>query len=112
MPGPDWLTGSLLSDVGHEKRIPARQSLRKIKADFEPALRWRGASGSAGSVGLLMNEAAWEPAVFTKNRDRLRTTEVSRKHLVAILAHDKVLSLLSDAYFSVDFTLGEAGASF
>ena len=54
----------------------------------------------------------WVPTVFTKNRDRLLTTEMSRKLMAAILAHEKVAPLLSDDHFSVDGTLVEAWASF
>ncbi len=63
-------------------------------------------------VGLSIDEPVWVATVFTKNRDRLLTTEMSRKFLAAILAHEKVAPLLSDAHFSVDGTLVEAWASF
>jgi len=49
--------------------------------------------------------------VFTKNRDRLLTTDVARKVLEAILAHREVAPLLSDEHFSVDGTLVNAWAS-
>jgi hypothetical protein len=51
------------------------------------------------------------PTVFTKNRDRLLTTEMSRKVMAAILAHREVAPLLSDDHFSVDGTLVKAWAS-
>ena len=63
-------------------------------------------------VGLSIDEAVWVPTVFTKNRDRLLTTEMSKKLMAAILAHEKVAPLLSDDHFSVDGTLVEAWASF
>lgn len=63
-------------------------------------------------VGLSIDEAVWVPTVFTKNRDRLLNTDMSRKLMAAILAHDKVAPLLSDDHFSVDGTLVEAWASF
>ena len=63
-------------------------------------------------VGLSIDEPMWVPTVFTKNRDRLMTTEMSRKLMAAILAHEKVAPLLSDDHFSVDGTLVEAWASF
>jgi len=63
-------------------------------------------------VGLSIDEAVWVPTVFTKNRDRLLNTGMSRKLLAAILAHEKVAPLLSDEHFSVDGTLVEAWASF
>ena len=63
-------------------------------------------------VGLSADEPVWVPTVFTKNRDRLLTTEMSQKLMAAILAHEKVKPLLSDDHFSVDGTLVEAWASF
>ena len=49
--------------------------------------------------------------VFTKNRDRLLTTEMSRKVMAAILAHREVSLLLSDDHVSIDGTLVKAWAS-
>ena len=51
------------------------------------------------------------PTVFTKNRYRLMTTDMSRKVMAAILAHRGVAPLLSDDHFSVDGTLVKAWAS-
>ena len=62
-------------------------------------------------VGLGIDDAVWVPTVFTKNRDRLLTTDVARKVLAAILAHREVAPLLSDEHFSVDGTLVKAWAS-
>jgi transposase len=63
-------------------------------------------------VGLSIDEPVWVPTVFSKNRDRLLTTDIARKLMTAILAHEKVAPLLSDDHFSVDGTLVEAWASF
>ena len=62
-------------------------------------------------VGLGIDDPVWVPTVFTKNRDRLLTTEMSRKMMAAILAHRAVAPLLSDEHFSVDGTLVKAWAS-
>jgi transposase len=62
-------------------------------------------------VGLGVDDAVWNPTVFAKNRDRLLTTEMSRKFLAAVLAHREVAPLLSDEHFSVDGTLIKAWAS-
>jgi transposase len=62
-------------------------------------------------VGLGVDDPVWVPTVFTKNRDRLLTTDMSRKFLAAILAHREVAPLLSDEHFSVDGTLVKAWAS-
>ena len=62
-------------------------------------------------VGLGIDDQVWVPTVFTKNRDRLLTTDMSRKVMGAILAHREVAPLLSDEHFSVDGTLVKAWAS-
>ena len=62
-------------------------------------------------VGLGIDDTVWVPTVFTKNRDRLLTTDMSRKIMAAILAHREVAPLLSDDHFSVDGTLVKAWAS-
>jgi transposase len=62
-------------------------------------------------VGLGIDDPVWVPTVFTKNRDRLLTTEMSRMVMAAILAHCDVAPLLSDEHFSVDGTLIKAWAS-
>ena len=56
-------------------------------------------------VGLGIDDPVWVPTVFTKNRDRLLTTDISRKVMAAILAHREVAPLLSDDHFPVDGTL-------
>jgi len=71
--------------------------------DYNLMLRW--------FVGLGIDDPVWVPTVFTKNRDRLLTTEMSRKVMAAILAHRAVAPLLSDEHFSVDGTLIKAWAS-
>ncbi len=63
-------------------------------------------------VGLGIDDPVWVPTVFSKNRDRLLNTDIARKFLAAVLAHEKVAPLLSDEHFSVDGTLVEAWASF
>jgi len=62
-------------------------------------------------VGLGIDDLVWVPTVFTKNRDRLLTTDMSRKLMAAILADREVAPLLSDDHFSVDGTLVKAWAS-
>ncbi len=56
-------------------------------------------------VGLGIDDAVWVPTVFTKNRDRLLNSEMSRKVMAALLSHREVKPLLSDDHFSVDGTL-------
>ena len=38
-------------------------------------------------VGLGIDDQVWIPTVFTKNRDRLLTTDIARQFLAAILAY-------------------------
>ncbi|TRW96783.1 IS5 family transposase [Paracoccus sp. M683] len=71
--------------------------------DYNLLFRW--------FVGLGIDDTVWVPTVFTKNRDRLLTTDMSRKIMAAILAHREVAPLLSDDHFSVDGTLVKAWAS-
>ena len=71
--------------------------------DYNLLFRW--------FVGLGIDDAVWVPTVFSKNRDRLLTTDMSRKVMAAILAHPSVKPLLSDEHFSVDGTLVKAWAS-
>ncbi len=71
--------------------------------DYNLLFRW--------FVGLGVDDPVWVPTVFSKNRDRLLTTDMSRKVMAAILAHPEVKPLLSDDHFSVDGTLVKAWAS-
>lgn len=71
--------------------------------DYNLLFRW--------FAGLGIDDPVWVPTVFTKNRDRLLTTDMSRKVMAAILAHPDVRPLLSDEHFSVDGTLVRAWAS-
>ena len=71
--------------------------------DYNLLFRW--------FVGLSIDDPVWVPTVFSKNRDRLLTTDMSRKVMAAILAHPEVRPLLSDEHFSVDGTLVKAWAS-
>lgn len=71
--------------------------------DYNLLFRW--------FVGLGIDDPVWVPTVFTKNRDRLLSEEMSRKIMAAILAHEQVKPLLSEEHFSVDGTLIKAWAS-
>ena len=56
-------------------------------------------------------QAVWVPTVFTRNCDRLLTTNMSRMVMATMLAHAEVPPLLSDEHFWVDCTLVKAWAS-
>ena len=62
-------------------------------------------------VGIVVDDAAWDHSVFSKNRDRLLEGDIAAKFLSAVLAQPKVKKLLSTDHFSVDGTLIEAWAS-
>ena len=86
----------ILFSVRSERRVMEQM-------DYNLMFRW--------FVGLGIDDPVWVPTVFTKNRDRLLTTDMSRKVMAAILAHREVAPLLSDEHFSVDGTLIKAWAS-
>jgi transposase len=62
-------------------------------------------------VGLNMDEAVWDPTVYSKNRDRLLAADVARKFFQLVLEQAQALDLVSDEHFTVDGTLLEASAS-
>lgn len=110
--------GALYTDFGRPSIAPERliragllQMLYSIRSerqlmeqmDYNLLFRW--------FVGLGIDDPVWVPTVFTKNRDRLLTTDMSRKVMAAILGHPEVRPLLSDEHFSVDGTLVKAWAS-
>ena len=110
--------GALYTDFGRPSIAPERlirasllQILFSIRSErqlmeqmnYNLLFRW--------FVGLGIDDAVWVPTVFSKNRDRLLTTDMSRKVMTAILAHPSVKPLLSDEHFSVDGTLVRAWAS-
>jgi transposase len=78
-----------------------RQLMERM--DFDLLFRW--------FVGLGIDDPVWDHSVFTKNRDRLLTTEIAQDFLAALLAEPKVKRLLSHEHFSVDGTLLKAWAS-
>ncbi|QRZ13262.1 IS5 family transposase [Paracoccus methylovorus] len=86
----------ILSSIRSERQLMEQM-------DYNLLFRW--------FVRLGIDDAIWVPTVFTKNRDRLLTTDMSRKIMAAILAHREVAPLLSDDHFSVDGTLVKAWAS-
>ena len=60
-----------------------RQLMEQI--DYNLLFRW--------FVGLSMDDAVWDPTVFTKNRDRLLEADVAREFLAALLALPQVKRL-------------------
>lgn len=77
-----------------------RQLVERLEYDL--LFRW--------FVELGVDDAAWDPTSFGKNRDRLLAADVAKKFLAAIVAHPKVKRLLSPGHFSVDRTPIQAWA--
>ena len=73
------------------------------RLEFDLLFRW--------FVGLGMDDAVFVASVFSKNRDRLLTTDIAKKFLAALLARPEVAKLLSAEHFSVDGTMLKAFAS-
>ena len=76
-----------------------RQLVEQI--DYNLLFRW--------FVGLGMDEAVWNHAVFSKNRDRLLTSEVAQQFFAEVNRQAK--PFMSDDRFTVDGTLIQAWAS-
>ncbi len=60
-------------------------------------------------VGLSMDDAVWNNAVFSKNRDRLLNSEVAQRFFTEVNRLAK--RFMSDEHFTVDGTLIQAWAS-
>jgi transposase len=78
-----------------------RQLMERL--EFDLLFRW--------FVGLGIDDPVWDASVFSKNRERLFSTEVAQGFLSALLALPRVRQLLSRDHFTVDGTLLKAWAS-
>ena len=78
-----------------------RQLVDRI--EFGLLFRW--------SVGLGIDDAVFDASTFSKNRDRLLTTQIAQEFLSALLELPRVKKLLSAEHFSVDGTMLKAWAS-
>jgi hypothetical protein len=76
-----------------------RQLVEQI--DYNLLFRW--------FVGLGMDDAVWNHAVFSKNRDRLLKSEVAQRFFAAV--NQQAKRFMSDDHFTVDGTLIQAWAS-
>lgn len=61
-------------------------------------------------VGLNLDDAVWDPTVFTKNRERLLDGDIAQRFFEHVLSQAREKGLLSDEHFTVDGTLIEAWA--
>jgi transposase len=78
-----------------------RQLMERL--EFDLLFRW--------FVGLGIDDPVWDASVFSKNRERLFSTEIAQGFLAALLALPRVRQLLSRDHFTVDGTLLKAWAS-
>jgi transposase len=96
---PEQLLRALLLQLLYSVRSE-RQLMEQL--DYNLLFRW--------FVGLTMDDAVWDPTVFTKNRDRLLRGDIARAFFERVLAQAKGQHLLSAEHFTVDGTLIEAWA--
>ena len=108
----------MYSDIGRPS-IPPEQLLRALllqylytirserllmeEIDYSVLFRW--------FIGLGMDDPIWSPTTFSKNRDRLLTSDVAAAFFDAVVDQARTANLLSDEHFTVDGTLLEAWAS-
>ena len=97
---PEKLLRALLLQVFYTVRS---ERLLMEEMNYNLLFRW--------FVGLNMDDAVWDPTVFTKNRDRLLEAEVARAFFEQVVGQAGEAGVLSDEHFSVDGTLIEAWAS-
>jgi transposase len=95
---PEYVLRGLLLQVFYSVRSE-RQLVEQI--DYNLLFRW--------FVGLGMDDAVWNHAVFSKNRDRLLTSEVAQRFFAEVNRQAK--RFMSDDHFTVDGTLIQAWAS-
>ena len=95
---PERLLRALLLQVFYSVRS---ERLLMEQLNYNLLFRW--------FVGLTMDDAVWNHAVFSHNRERLLNEEIAEVFFQQVLAQAK--PYLSDEHFTVDGTLIEAWAS-
>jgi len=95
---PEYVLRALLLQAFYSVRSE-RQLVEQL--DYNLLFRW--------FVGLGMDDAVWNHAVFSKNRDRLLTSDVAQQFFAAVLQQGR--RFMSDEHFTVDGTLIQAWAS-
>src|SRR5262245_49412860 len=96
---PEHLLRAQLLQVLYTVRSE-RQLMEQL--DYNLLFRW--------FVGLDMDDAVWDPTVFTKNRQRLLDGDVATAFLERVVEQARRRGLLSGEHFTVDGTLLEAWA--
>jgi len=97
---PEKLLRALLLQIFYSIRS---ERLLIEQLDYNLLFRW--------FVGLNVDEAVWDPTVYSKNRERLLEGNIAEEFFQQVLAQARAADLLSDEHFSVDGTLIEAWAS-
>src|SRR6201984_2366656 len=95
---PEYILRALLLPVLYSVRS---ERLLVEQIDYNLLFRW--------FVGLGMDDAVWNHAVFSKNRDRLLTSDVAQRFFADVNKQAK--KFMSDEHFTVDGTLIQAWAS-
>jgi transposase len=95
---PEYVLRALLLQAFYSVRSE-RQLVEQL--DYNLLFRW--------FVGLGMDDAVWNHAVFSKNRDRLLTSEVAQRFFAEVNRQAK--RFMSDEHFTVDGTLIQAWGS-
>ena len=95
---PEYILRALLLQVFYSVRS---ERLLVEQIDYNLLFRW--------FVGLGMDDAVWNHAVFSKNRDRLLTSDVAQQFFAEVNKHAR--RFMSDEHFTVDGTLIQAWAS-
>src|ERR1017187_3344252 len=93
---PEYMLRALLLQAFYSIRSE-RQLVEQL--DYNLLFRW--------FVGLGMDDAVWNHAVFSKNRDRLLNSEVAQQFFAAVNRQAK--RFMSDDHFTVDGTLPLTG---
>jgi transposase len=95
---PEYILRALLLQVFYSVRS---ERLLVEQIDYNLLFRW--------FVGLGMDDAVWNHAVFSKNRERLLSSEVAQQFFAEVNRQGK--KFMSDEHFTVDGTLLQAWAS-
>jgi transposase len=95
---PEYIFRALLLQVFFSIRS---ERLLVEQIDYNLLFRW--------FVGLGMDDAVWNHAVFSKNRDRLLNSEIAQQFFAAV--NQQAKKFMSDEHFTVDGTLIQAWAS-
>jgi transposase len=95
---PERLFRSLLLQIFYSVRSE-RMLIEQLQ--YNLLFRW--------FVGMEMDEAVWNHAVYSKNRERLLKEEVAETFFQQVL--ERARPFMSDEHFTVDGTLMEARAS-